>query len=310
MPTRMDRYREEIEKKTYSRSDRNKELYENLGNNTRYTNITDVTNANAIDLTQATKNTNTREGYHQIKEYKKIEPVPKVKKDLEDFNFLYQNRENRIYDVNRVLEEARKNRGQDEKEEKRKLKNNSYNIITSLDREELEKYRQERLNRIRTPEEEELRELIDTITSKTLAGEIDKATSVDLLSDLMATNILDKVAPPIPDIKDSEESEEDEEKTDPELELSREVLDKAQLEEIKKVTTEELTQKEEPEEKNKLTGADTDFYTRSMDLSDQDFEMDTDFQEKKMPIALKIFLSILIIAVLAIAGYFIWENFF
>ena len=310
MPTRMDRYREEIEKKTYSRSDRNKELYENLGNNTRYTNITDVTNANAIDLTQATKNKNTREGYHQIKEYKKIEPVPKVKKQIEDFNFLYQNRENRIYDVNRVLEEARKNRGQDEKEEKRKLKNISYNIITSLDREELEKYRQERLNRIRTPEEEELRELIDTITSKTLAGEIDKATSVDLLSDLMATNILDKVAPPIPDIKDSEEREEDEEKTDPELELSREVLDKAQLEEIKKVTTEELTQKEEPEEKNKLTGADTDFYTRSMDLSDQDFEMDTDFQEKKMPIALKIFLSILIIAVLAIAGYFIWENFF
>ena len=310
MPTRMDRYREESVKKTYSRSDRNKELYENLGNNTRYTNITDVTNANAIDLTQATKNTNTREGYHQIKEYKKIEPVPKVKKDLEDFNFLYQNRENRIYDVNRVLEEARKNREQDEKEEKRKLKNNSYNIITSLDREELEKYRQERLNRIRTPEEEELRELIDTITSKTLAGEIDKATSVDLLSDLMATNILDKVAPPIPDIKDSLETEEDEEKTDPELELSREVLDKAQLEEIKKVTTEELTQKEEPEEKNKLTGADTDFYTRSMDLSDQDFEMDTDFQEKKMPIALKIFLIILIIAVLAIAGYFIWENFF
>ena len=310
MPTRMDRYREECEKKTYSRSDRNKELYENLGNNTRYTNITDVTNANAIDLTQATKNTNTREGYHQIKEFRKVEPVPKVKKDLDDFNFLYQNRENRIYDVNRVLEEARKNRGQDEKEEKRKLKNNSYNIITSLDREELEKYRQERLNRIRTPEEEELRELIDTITSKTLAGEIDKATSVDLLSDLMATNILDKVAPPIPDIKDSEENEEDEEKTDPELELSREVLDKAQLEEIKKVTTEELIKKEEPEEKNKLTGADTDFYTRSMDLSDQDFEMDTDFQEKKMPIALKIFLSILIIAVLAVAGYFIWENFF
>ena len=126
----------------------------------------------------------------------------------------------------------------------------------------------------------------------------------------MATNILDKVAPPIPDIKDSLENEEDEEKTDPELELSREVLDKAQLEEIKKVTTEELTQKEEPEEKNKLTGADTDFYTRSMDLSDQDFEMDTDFQEKKMPIALKIFLIILIIAVLAVAGYFIWENFF
>ena len=38
-----------------------------------------------------------------------------------------------------------------------------------------------------------IRELIDTIASKTLAGEIDKATSVNLLSDLMATNLLDKV---------------------------------------------------------------------------------------------------------------------
>ena len=110
MPSRMDRYIDTSEKRTYSRSDRNKDLYENLGNNTRYTNITDVTNANAIDLTTASKNTNTREGYHQMKAYKPIEVVPKVKKELDDFNFLYQNRENRIYDVNRVLEEARKNR--------------------------------------------------------------------------------------------------------------------------------------------------------------------------------------------------------
>ena len=305
MPSRMDRYIDTSEKRTYSRSDRNKDLYENLGNNTRYTNITDVTNANAIDLTNASKNTNTREGYHQMKAYKPVEVVPKVKKELDDFNFLYQNRENRIYDVNRVLEEARKNRTVDEKEEKRKLKNTSYNIITSLDKEELEKYRKERENRIRTPEEEELRELIDTITSKTLAGEIDKATSVDLLSDLMATNILDRVEMPT---RESDESEEDEESTDSQLELSKEVLDKNQLEEIKKVSTEEIII-EDQQENTKLTGADTDFYTKSMDLSNEDFETDTDFQEKKMPLALKIFLVILVIASLAVTGYFIWKNF-
>ena len=304
MPSRMDRYIDTSEKRTYSRSDRNKELYENLGNNTRYTNITDVTNANAIDLTNASKNTNTREGYHQMKAYKPVEVVPKVKKELDDFNFLYQNRENRIYDVNRVLEEARKNRTVDEKEEKRKLKNTSYNIITSLDKEELEKYRKERQNRIRTPEEEELRELIDTITSKTLAGEIDQATSVDLLSDLMATNILDRVEMPT----EEKEPEEEIEKTDHELELSKEVLDKNQLEEIKKVTAEEIII-EDVEDNTKLTGADTDFYTKSMDLSNEDFEMETDFQEKKMPLALKIFLVILVIAALAVTGYFIWKNF-
>ena len=126
MASRMDRYREEEMSKTYSRSNRNKELYQNIGSNTRYTNLTDVTNANAIDLDSAKKNANTREGYHQMKEFGRNVEVPKVKKELDDFNYLYQTRENRIYDINRVLEEARKNRtNDDEKEEKRKLKNNS-----------------------------------------------------------------------------------------------------------------------------------------------------------------------------------------
>ena len=295
MPTRMDRYNNSEEKK-FSRSDRNKDLYENLGNNTRYTNITDVTNANAIDLTEAEKNTNTREGYHQVKEFRNVEPVPRVKKELDDFNFLYQNRENRIYDVNRVLEEARKNRKDiDEKEEKRKLKDNSYNIVTSLTKEELEKYRQNRENKTRTEEEEKIHDLIDTIASKTLAGELDKATSVDLLSDLMATNILDRV-------NITPENKEETLSPDAKLELSKEVLDKDQLEEIKKVATESKTDENS-------TGADSDFYTKSMDLSSEDFEVDPEFQEKKMPIILKIFLILLVVSALIIAGYFIWKNF-
>lgn len=295
MPTRMDRYNNSEEKK-FSRSDRNKDLYENLGNNTRYTNITDVTNANAIDLTEAEKNTNTREGYHQVKEFRNVEPVPRVKKELDDFNFLYQNRENRIYDVNRVLEEARKNRKDiDEKEEKRKLKDNSYNIVTSLTKEELEKYRQNRENKTRTEEEEKIHDLIDTIASKTLAGELDKATSVDLLSDLMATNILDRV-------NITPENKEEVSSPEAKLELSKEVLDKDQIEEIKKVATESKTDENQ-------TGADSDFYTKSMDLSSEDFEVDPEFQEKKMPIILKIFLILLVVSALIIAGYFIWKNF-
>ena len=56
--------------------------------------------------------------------------------------------------------------------------------------------------------------------------------------------------------------------------------------------------------------SDTDFYTRSMDLSDKDFEMDDEFKEKSMPVALKIALIILIIAVIAVAGFFIYKNLF
>ena len=302
MASRMDRYREEEMSKTYSRSNRNKELYQNIGSNTRYTNLTDVTNANAIDLDSAKKNANTREGYHQMKEFGKNVEVPKVKKELDDFNYLYQTRENRIYDINRVLEEARKNRtNDDEKEEKRKLKNNSYNIITSLNPEELEKYRQEKLNKVYRPEDEEIRELIHTITSKTLAGEIDQAATVDLLSDLMATNVLDKV-PRQEELKDDKTKEDTKE-------LSKEVLNEEQLAEVKKLK-EEIKEPNLEEASDKLKDADTDFYTRSMDLSDKDFEMDDEFKEKSLPVAVKVILIIVVLAAIAAAGYYIFLTYF
>ncbi len=302
MASRMDRYREEEMSKTYSRSNRNKELYQNIGSNTRYTNLTDVTNANAIDLDSAKKNANTREGYHQMKEFGRNVEVPKVKKELDDFNYLYQTRENRIYDINRVLEEARKNRtNDDEKEEKRKLKNNSYNIITSLNPEELEKYRQEKLNKVYRPEDEEIRELIHTITSKTLAGEIDQAATVDLLSDLMATNVLDKV-PRQEELKDDKTKEDTKE-------LSKEVLNEEQLAEVKKLK-EEIKEPNLEEASDKLKDADTDFYTRSMDLSDKDFEMDDEFKEKSLPVAVKVILIIVVLAAIAAAGYYIFLTYF
>lgn len=302
MASRMDRYREEEMSKTYSRSNRNKELYQNIGSNTRYTNLTDVTNANAIDLDSAKKNANTREGYHQMKEFGRNVEVPKVKKELDDFNYLYQTRENRIYDINRVLEEARKNRtNDDEKEEKRKLKNNSYNIITSLNPEELEKYRQEKLNKVYRPEDEEIRELIHTITSKTLAGEIDQAATVDLLSDLMATNVLDKV-PRQEELKDDKTKEDTKE-------LSKEVLNEEQLAEVKKLK-EKIKEPNLEEASDKLKDADTDFYTRSMDLSDKDFEMDDEFKEKSLPVAVKVILIIVVLAAIAAAGYYIFLTYF
>ena len=300
MRSRMERYQQQ---ETTRRSSKNQELYQNIGRNTKYTNFTDVTNANAFDLGTAKKNYRTREGYHQMKEYNDFIPEPKVKKELDDFNYLYQDHENKIYDINSVLEEAKKNRvKKDELEAKRKLKNTNYNILASLNPEELEKYRKEKVERTR-PDEEELRDLIDTITSKTLAGEIDQATSVDLLSDLMATNMMDRVEKPVPDKKEEPEEETEEEEIEEKLSLSKEILDKEQLEKVQ-----ELKNKEKKD--SIMDGSDTDFYTRSMDLSDKDFEMDDEFKEKKMPLAVKIILIVLIIAVIAVAGYFIYRNFF
>lgn len=308
MRSRMERYEKEEQREISSRANKNQELYENIGRNTKYTNFTDVTNANAFDLGTAQKNYRTREGYHQMKEYNTFISEPKIKKELDEFNYLYQDHENKVYDINSVIAEAKKNRiKKDELEAKRKLKNTNYNILASLNPEELEKYRKEKVERTK-PDEEELRSLIDTITSKTLAGEIDQATSVDLLSDLMATNIMDRVEKPEPDsdksTDDDDEIDEDTfEETEERLSLSKEILDKDQIEKVNKL-------KEDKESGSIMDESDTDFYTRSMDLSDKDFEMDDEFKEKKLPTAVKIILIILIIAVIAIAGYFIYKNFF
>ncbi len=285
---RMDRYKDENEPQ--SRTDLNQELYQNVSNNAIYANITDVTNANAFEISNNNQTRTTREAYQQMQKYQNMEPVPRSRKELEDFNYLYQKRENKIYDINSVLEEARRNRQEkDDKEEKRKLKNNEYNILSGVNKEELEKYREEKKKRLTTPEEDEIRELIDTIASKTLAGEIDKATSVNLLSDLMATNVLDRV-----DGNKKEEEKETTDEIDEKLSLSKKLFESSELEE----------KQEEQEEKTK-TEKDLDFYTRSMDLSEKDFNLSDEFKEKSLPLPVKILIFLLIVALIIIVLYFI-----
>ena len=333
---RMDRYNDEDTTVRLSRTNKNKDLYQNVGTNTRYANITDVTNANAIDITNTTSEYKTREDYQKMKKYGGVE-TPKVKKDLEEFNHIYNKHENRVYDINNVLEEARKNREEDTLEEKRKLKNTSYNILASLNKEELEKFRQEKRERL-FKDDDELRDLIDTIASKTLAGEIEAAS--DLLSDLMATSIIDKKAlketieeteeteddddssiiekeeiiittEPSEDTEENEQVEEqeieDEYDDEDELSQSQKILDKEQIEDLKRYQ-EQLAQaedatEEETEPETEMEKDET-FYTRSMDLSEEDFDLDSEFN-KKTPTFMKVLIIIILLIAIAISVYFL-----
>ena len=358
---RMDRYKDETPDRP-NRYEKNQELYQDIASNTKYTNITDVTNSNAFEI-NGFKNKGSytsRESYQQMKKYKNVELVPRIKKELDDFNYLYKIDDKKVYDINIVLEEARKNRQEKDKlEEKRKLKNTSYNILADLNIEELEKYKAEKIKKIMTPEEEEFRDLIDTIASKTLAGEIDKETSVNLLSDLMATSVMDKVEDANSlgyDNESYEDKESNKEETEEQVSNEEQNIDdKEELDKVKNIIEEDKTleekldsykelkgqetekinsdsieekkqekqndnsmslsedtlkeiEKRKDEEPKTLSGADKDFYTRSMDLSDEDFEMDNEFKEKSMPIALKILIAILVIALIAVAAYFIYKR--
>ena len=120
----------------------------------------------------------------------------------------------------------------------------------------------------------------------------------------MATNVLDKV-----------DASGEIEKVTTTHEVT--TVDGEPVEEKLKVTTESIEPKEEPTlieeakvKEDKIDKIkDPDFYTRSMDLSDKDFEMSDDFKEDKVPIGLKIIIFILIVIIVGIAAYIIHQKF-
>ena len=244
----MERYDSSNRSTIRSRTEKNQDLYNDLGRLEKYTTLTDVSKIEAVELNAAKKNYRTREGYHQIKDYDIDIEKPKERKELDEFNFLY-NDEHKTYDINKVLEEAKELRERDSLEKKRKLHNEKYNILESSE-EDLEKFKEETKLRHKPIEnEEELEELIHTITSKELREEIDKAESNDnnsLLSDLMATNVNEEVLKPIATKIEDSKVEEDTKKLD-------------------KVKEKTMSLKDE---------IDKSFYTKSLDLSEEDFESD------------------------------------
>ena len=116
MSSRMDRYKSLNDSQTSSRSDKNKNLYTSLAGKARYTTLADIENSNAVLLTGKEKKIKTRESYQKTKDYGNLDFVEynPIKKELEDFNYIYQERGNRVYDINTAIEEAKKNRSADE----------------------------------------------------------------------------------------------------------------------------------------------------------------------------------------------------
>ena len=303
---RMDRYNNEDQNITTSRKEKNEELYKEMNNNVKYANLTDVTESNAYDITPDNTKENTRENYHKLKKYSDINTEPKEKKELARVKKLYNENENKVYDINQVLEEARKNSLNVEEESKRKLKNTNYNILASLNKEELEKYRKEKENRTIKPTDEEVSGIIDTISTKKDSGEITSETSLDLLSDLMATQAIDRV--------EIEKEEKEETIVESKYQTEKEEVEKEVTVEIEKPFTKNISEEDIEKVKVKaskkkkesiMDKADTDFYTRSMDLSDKDFSMSDEFTEKESNGYIKFIIIMMLIALIVI-GYIVY----
>lgn len=286
MSSRMDRYygtdanTPERSSKNTSRTSKNRDLYDDFYRNSKYTEFFDIKDKNVIDLSDDKPNYQTREGYHKMRSYHDVmSPVPKEKRELDEYTSLYHD-ENKVYDINSILQEAKKNRSEvDELEKKRKLHNTEYNILAGLNKEELERFREEKKRKIEELQKEEssLTSIIDTITSKSLTNDL-RTQNSGLLSDLMPSDKSQTIV------------------TSP----------------IINSNTNTIAKKIEPTPKkgsSMLEGMDKSFYTKSMDLSDQDFEVDDDFKDVKdhkvIYMILKVILFIFLVAVVTIAIYFV-----
>ena len=175
------------------------------------------------------------------------------------------------------MEEAKKNREKDELEGKRSIKGEDYNILNSLNKKYLYQ------KGFSEEDTQELKELIDTITSETMVDDIQDEEEKELLSELLATTI---------DIK-----------------LEKE-LSKTQLEELV-----------EEEENKELTDTNS-FYSKSLeltanDLLSEDEEEKEETTEEKEKEELKeendhntakiVFVSLILLVIIAVVIYFILQ---
>lgn len=279
METRSSRYLDEdvSTRPKLTRANKNRYLYDEVNNKIGYEEIDTLEMYDGIEL-DCDSPIKTRE------EYQKMKDTTRLEKDVVDVNREFEE-EAKVYDINSILEEAKKNRViPDELEKKRKLQNVEYSILNDLN----QKYKNKKEKIEEDLEKEGIRELIDTITSRNLASDLadlEKDDEDDLMSDLLATNTMNAI--------EGISLEED---------IAKEILvDKRE------------TLKDDEEESDEIVEEDgrlvNSFYTRSMDLSEHDFEIrDEIIEDNKEKRKILILVILIILVIIAIASIFILKK--
>lgn len=181
MERRSDRYNssQNSNELVSSRVNKNKLLYEEVNSKIGYEEIMPIDTNDGINLSSLDMGNLKRSDYQKVKDYKDfIDPEEKKEEEKPQ-----EEEKKKNYDINKVLAEAKKNRQVDELEQKRSIKNEEYDVLNNLNRKYLHQ------KGFSEDDNEELKELIDTITSKTMVDDIKDEEEKELLSELLATTI-------------------------------------------------------------------------------------------------------------------------
>ncbi len=294
MASRMERYTNNQDNRPTSRLERNKKVYEDLYTNVGYTQFTKL-DSNVVDLSSSSsfdEQTGRREQYQRNREVSPFISTTEsftmtdnhYEEELDSFD------NEKVYDINEVLKEAKKNREHpDELEKRRKLRTTEYNILAELNSEKIKEYKEKKKEVLTEEEEEQLEELIHTITSNTMRQDINQ----QLLNDLMPTNMDETVI---------------------DENMSAELSEKIQKDMLSEETSFPKTD-DNDEQKTEAITLDESFYTKSMDLSKEDLESDDSEEElfddvapkrsKIVKIFIVLAMLVILIVILIIAYYYV-----
>ena len=270
MPSRMERYYRSNPDIT-KRTSRNQNLYKKIYEDGEYTNIEGIASigsTNEVDITKIKEMLKNREDYRREKNYRTIVP----REEKVEIPVIEENEEERTYDIRDILSKAKTERTTDD-HKYRSLKNTQYNILKNLQMKD-EKKDSKYLDTQK--EEEELKELIHTITSTSMLNQLnDRDLCLNLFEDLKSSG----------DTMTGTTA-------------------------IRKVLEEERLEQQEKEDEEEKIEMDRSFFTSSLGFGEKDFE---DLQEVKHTVKkhnrLIMILVFLIVMVIVAAGVFIVVNY-
>ncbi|MCI7083464.1 MAG: hypothetical protein MR938_01965 [Tenericutes bacterium] len=306
MSSRMEKY-ENSSLNNMSRTKRNQDIY----------NVTDMN-----ELSRIKTNTNVS----IISDASKEIDIEKIKKYIENMNENEEEHKKRIsielpeekeevqqekvekdYDINSVLERARDSRETDyELERHRKLNSNGYDILKSIKIKETDEDKTEPIDELNT-QEKTIVELIQNIQNKNDSKPKSiKEDTEDLFGELMGKNENTIVMAPIEDDeKNKENIKEALLDITKELEKIEEPVNHTDSLSLKnednEKNDEENSESVEYQEKTDSVVADKSFYTNSLSFNKTDFEgfEDLEKNQKKGNLFTKIAITLIILMLLA-----------
>lgn len=259
MASRMERYYKQNSSHS-KRSERNQSLYRDIYDSASYSNIEGIATiekSNEIDITKVKKMLKNREEYKRQKEVNRIidrkepevyvEPVKTATLDND-----------KNYDIRDILNKAKGNKKNEDKYHS--IDNTNYDILRKI-KEKKDLFKEE-------SNEDELRELIDTITSNTAINQLgDKELSLDLLDDLKSNN---------------------EDTVIENNSVIKNILEEAKQEEMRK-------------KQDSTTELDKSFFTSSLNFGEDDFEKIASLNSNLMKnnVLLKALVLVVLIAITA-----------